>query len=61
MDLKMYVFAGSFSFSVLSGKIMFRDVHFITEDYSVRAEYGWIIFRWWRPYVYKELTEGQYC
>ncbi|BFZ14882.1 hypothetical protein BsWGS_17921 [Bradybaena similaris] len=48
---------GSFSFSVLSGKIMFRDVHFITEDYSVRAEYGWIIFRWWRPYVYKELTE----
>ncbi|XP_059164299.1 bridge-like lipid transfer protein family member 1 [Physella acuta] len=48
---------GSFSFSVLSGKVMFRDVHLITEDFSIRAEYGWLIFRWWRPYVYKELTE----
>ncbi|XP_041357043.1 transmembrane protein KIAA1109-like isoform X2 [Gigantopelta aegis] len=48
---------GSFSFSVLSGKIMFRDFHFITEDYSIRVQYGWIIFRWWRPYVYKEITE----
>ncbi|XP_035828649.1 transmembrane protein KIAA1109 homolog isoform X2 [Aplysia californica] len=48
---------GSFSFSILSGKVMFRDVHLITEDFSVRVEYGWLIFRWWRPYVYKELTE----
>ncbi|RUS76481.1 hypothetical protein EGW08_015765, partial [Elysia chlorotica] len=48
---------GSFSISFLSGKVMFRDVYFITEDFSVRAEYGWLIFRWWRPYVYKELTE----
>ncbi|XP_076446239.1 bridge-like lipid transfer protein family member 1 isoform X6 [Babylonia areolata] len=48
---------GSFSFSVLSGKLMFRDVHLITEDFSVRIQIGWIIFRWWRPYVYKHLTE----
>ncbi|GFR72316.1 protein CSF1, partial [Elysia marginata] len=48
---------GSFSFSVLSGKVMFRDVCLITEDFSVRAEYCWLIFRWWRPYVYKDLTE----
>ncbi|KAK7097228.1 hypothetical protein V1264_004238 [Littorina saxatilis] len=48
---------GSFSFSVLSGKVMFRDVHLITEDFSVRIQIGWIIFRWWRPYVYKDLTE----
>ncbi|XP_071088521.1 bridge-like lipid transfer protein family member 1 [Haliotis cracherodii] len=48
---------GSFSFSVLSGKIMFREVHLITEDFSFRVQFGWIIFRWWRPYIYKELSE----
>lgn len=48
---------GSFTFSVLSGKIMFRDVHLVTEDYSVRIQYGWAIFRWWRPYVHRELNE----
>ncbi|XP_055893241.1 bridge-like lipid transfer protein family member 1 isoform X2 [Biomphalaria glabrata] len=48
---------GSFSFSLLSGKVMFRDVHLVTEDFSIRVQYGWLIFRWWRPYVYKELTE----
>ncbi|XP_064637366.1 bridge-like lipid transfer protein family member 1 isoform X3 [Lineus longissimus] len=48
---------GSFSFSVLSGKIMFRDVHFMTEDYSVRVQDGWLIFRWWRPYVYKDVKD----
>ncbi|ESO89448.1 hypothetical protein LOTGIDRAFT_234295 [Lottia gigantea] len=48
---------GSFSFSVLSGKIMFRDFHIITEDYSLRMQFGWIIFRWWRPYVYKAINE----
>ena len=51
-------FSGSFSVSVLSGKIMFRAVHYITEDFSVRIEYGWIIFKWWRPYVYKDIKEG---
>lgn len=29
-------FTGSFSFSVLSGKVMFRDVYFINEDMSIR-------------------------
>ncbi|XP_036364401.1 transmembrane protein KIAA1109 homolog isoform X4 [Octopus sinensis] len=48
---------GSFSFSVLSGKIMFRDVHLVTEDFSVRVQYGWAIFRWWRPYVHREINE----
>lgn len=27
---------GSFSFSVLSGKVMFRDVYYIDEDMSIR-------------------------
>ena len=34
------LFLGTFSVSVLSGKIMFRAVHFITEDFSARIEYG---------------------
>lgn len=38
---------------------MFRGIHYITEDFSVRIEYGWIIFKWWRPYVYKELGAGE--
>ena len=54
------LFLGSFSVSVLSGKIMFRAVHFITEDFSARIEYGWIIFKWWRPYVYKDVKEGNH-
>ncbi|KAH3829796.1 hypothetical protein DPMN_103025 [Dreissena polymorpha] len=38
---------------------MFRAVHYITEDFSVRIEYGWINFKWWRPYQYKQLGEGK--
>ena len=45
------LFLGSVSVSVLSGKIMFRAVHFITWDFSARIEYGWIIFTWWRPSI----------
>jgi len=36
---------GSFSISILGGKIMFRDVHYITFDYSLRIQYGYAIFR----------------
>ena len=50
--------AGSFSVSLLTGKIMFRDVHYITDDFSVRVILGFAIFRWWRPFTQKELTEG---
>ena len=28
---------------------MFRDVLYITEDYSLRIQLGYVIFRWWRP------------
>jgi hypothetical protein len=48
---------GSFSISVLSGKIMFRDFHLVTEDYSVRLQLGYAIFRWWRPLTDKEITD----
>lgn len=48
---------GSVSLSVLSGKLMFRAVDYITEDFSVRIDYGIAIFKWWRPYVYREHGE----
>ena len=54
----IYIFAGSISLSVLSGKIMFRDVAFVTEDCSFRVQDGWVIFRWWRAYVPKDISEG---
>ncbi|XP_071950962.1 bridge-like lipid transfer protein family member 1 [Antedon mediterranea] len=41
---------GSISISVLSGKLMFRDVAYITNDFSVRVQDGYVIFRWWRIY-----------
>jgi len=50
--------AGSFSVSVLSGKVMFRDVYFITKNYSVRIQLGLAIFRWWRPLTHKKVNEG---
>lgn len=55
----MYVFVGSFTVNVLSGKIMFRDVVYITHDYSVRVQDGYLIFRWWRSYVPKDVSEGK--
>ncbi|XP_035387615.1 transmembrane protein KIAA1109 homolog isoform X3 [Electrophorus electricus] len=45
-----YLHIGSFSFSVLSGKVMFRDVYYINEDMSIRIQDGFLIFRWWKMY-----------
>lgn len=52
------LFLGSFTLSALSGKIMFRDIVYITTDYSIRVQDGWLIFRWWRSYVPKDVSEG---
>ncbi|CAJ1073974.1 transmembrane protein KIAA1109 homolog isoform X10 [Xyrichtys novacula] len=49
-----YIHIGSFSFSVLSGKIMFRDVFFINQDMSIRIQDGFLIFRWWKMYNPKQ-------
>ena len=48
-----YVKVGSLSFSVLAGKVMFRDLVILTPDMSLRAQDGYFIFRWWRTYVPK--------
>lgn len=50
-----YFHIGSFSLSTISGKIMFRDVIYITEDYTIRIQDGWIVFRWWLPYYQKDV------
>ncbi|XP_051784339.1 bridge-like lipid transfer protein family member 1 isoform X3 [Erpetoichthys calabaricus] len=49
-----YIHIGSFSFSVLSGKVMFRDIYLINEDMSVRIQDGFLIFRWWKMYNPKQ-------
>merc|ERR1712020_565618 len=36
---------------------MFRDFALLTPDYSVRAQDGYLIFRWWRSYVPKDVSE----
>ncbi|XP_041120866.1 transmembrane protein KIAA1109-like isoform X5 [Polyodon spathula] len=49
-----HIHIGSFSFSVLSGKVMFRDIYFINTDMSVRIQDGFLIFRWWKMYNPKQ-------
>jgi hypothetical protein len=52
-----YFRIGSFTINPLAGKIMFRDVVYVTYDYSVRVQDGYVIFRWWRSYVPKDVSE----
>lgn len=37
---------------------MFRDIIFTTEDFSLRIQDGWVVFRWWRSYVPRDISEG---
>lgn len=55
-----YLHIGSFSITILSGKIMFRDLVFITADYSLRIQDGWMIFRWWVPYEPKNVRRTDF-
>ena len=48
---------GSLNVNPLAGKIMFRDVVYVCYDYSVRVQDGYVIFRWWRSYVPKDVSE----
>nr|XP_056711844.1 bridge-like lipid transfer protein family member 1 [Euleptes europaea] len=49
-----YIHIGSFSFSVLSGKVMVREIYYITPDMSIRIQDGFLIFRWWKMYNPKQ-------
>ncbi|XP_055600491.1 bridge-like lipid transfer protein family member 1 isoform X3 [Uranotaenia lowii] len=52
-----YFKIGSLNVNPLAGKIMFRDVVYVTYDYTVRVQDGYFIFRWWRSYVPKDVSE----
>ncbi|KAH9506664.1 hypothetical protein DERF_011385 [Dermatophagoides farinae] len=49
-----YFKIGSFSFAAISGKIMFRDLVYINDDYSIRIQDGWMVFCYWIPYEYRD-------
>nr|CAD7463263.1 unnamed protein product [Timema tahoe] len=51
---------GSITCNVLSGKIMFRNIAYVTHDYTIRIQDGWLIFRWWRSYVPKDVSEDPF-
>ena len=36
---------------------MFRDVMYMTPDFTVRVQDGVLTFRWWRSYVPKDVSE----
>jgi len=50
-DGDAYFKLGSFSISLLNGKLMFRDAKYITKDYAIRVVDGYAIFAWWLRYV----------
>lgn len=38
---------------------MFRDVVYINYDYTYRIQDGYVIFRWWRSYVPKDVSDSR--
>ncbi|XP_062545321.1 bridge-like lipid transfer protein family member 1 isoform X7 [Armigeres subalbatus] len=52
-----YFKIGSLNVNPLAGKIMFRDFVYVNYDYTVRVQDGYFIFRWWRSYVPKDVSE----
>lgn len=53
-------YIGSLTWDALAGKIMFRDIVYTTQDFSIRVQDGWLVFRWWRSYVPKDISEGMF-
>ena len=44
LNKKNYYFhVGSFSLTAISGKIMFRDLVYVTPDYTIRVQDGWSV------------------
>ncbi len=39
---------GSISLSFIAGKIMFRDLLLVCDDFSIRCNDGWLVFSYWR-------------
>uniref|UniRef100_T1KK05 Bridge-like lipid transfer protein family member 1 C-terminal domain-containing protein n=1 Tax=Tetranychus urticae TaxID=32264 RepID=T1KK05_TETUR len=55
-----YFRVSSFSLTFISGKIMFRDLVWITTDYSLRIQDGWIILRWWIPFEPRDVRKSDF-
>ncbi len=47
---------GSLSISFLSGKIMFRGIHYVTVDYMLYIQDGCITFAYWKPQFIADKT-----
>ncbi|CAF0826478.1 unnamed protein product [Brachionus calyciflorus] len=49
----------SLSISFLSGKVMFRGIHYVTTDYSLYIQDGWITFAYWKPQFTREKSSSK--
>lgn len=45
--------------SFLSGKIMLRGIHYVTTDYTLYIQDGWITFAYWKPQFAKEKSKSK--
>jgi hypothetical protein len=46
---KEWIKITSISISLLSGKLMFKGVHYVCIDYMIYIQDGWLTFAYWRP------------
>jgi hypothetical protein len=53
---KDYIKIGSISFSILGGKVPFRDVVYITRNASLHIIDGYVAFNWW--FLFRPKWEG---
>jgi hypothetical protein len=57
--LILHFYPGSLSVSFLSGKIMFRGVHYVTVDYMMYIQDGCITFAYWKPQFVTEKNKKE--
>ncbi|XP_065578984.1 bridge-like lipid transfer protein family member 1 isoform X2 [Artemia franciscana] len=55
-----YLSLDSISWNFLAGKLMFKNLVYVTEDFSIRVQDGFTIFKWWRPFVPEGASEGHH-
>jgi hypothetical protein len=53
-EIIFFTLKGSLSISFISGKLMFRGVHYVTTDYMLYIQDGWITFAYWKPQYQKK-------
>lgn len=50
----------SFSVTFIAGKIMVRDLIWITTDHSIRVQDGWLIFSWWQSFEPRDIQNTDF-